>query len=96
LKVSGWITPGASETAWSIAMLLAAGAIGSWATLATRGNAVYALAIVWAFVGIVVANTIERAENVPVAVVAGSMAAAVAAALAWTRNSWRPALPARR
>jgi hypothetical protein len=95
LKVSGWMAPGASETAWSIAMLVAAGGIGSWATWATGGNAAYALAIVWAFVGIVVANTIERAENVPVAVVAGSMAAAVTAASAWARNAARTALAAR-
>src|SRR5262249_42045732 len=58
-----------------------------WATLATRGNAAYALAIVWALVGIVVANTIERAENLPVAVAAGSMAVVVAAALAWVEGA---------
>ena len=85
LKGSGWMAPGASETAWSVAMLVAAGVIGAWATLATRGNAAYALAIVWALGGIVAANTIERAENLPVAATACSMAVLVAGALARAR-----------
>jgi hypothetical protein len=95
LKVAGWITPGASETAGSIALLLAAGGIGAWATRATGGNPAYALAIVWALVGIVVANTVERAENYPVALVAATMAGAVVAAWAWSRGVTRPAPPAR-
>lgn len=92
LKDSGVIGPGASETAWSVALLLAAGVIGAWATLATRGNAAYALAIVWALGGIVVANTVERGENWPVAAAACSMAALVAAALAWARIARPPAV----
>jgi hypothetical protein len=87
------MTPGASETAWSVAMLVVAGIVGAWATLATRGNVAYALAIVWALVGIVVANTIERAENLPVAVAAGSMAVVIAAALAWARGAAGRAVP---
>jgi hypothetical protein len=90
MKGSGWMTPGASETAWSVGMLLAAGLIAAWATLATRGNVAYALAIVWARAGIIVANTIERAPNPPVALTAGAMAVVVAAALAWARVAARP------
>jgi hypothetical protein len=85
MKASGWMTPGSSETAWSVEMLVAAGVLAAWATLATRGNGAYALAIVWAPAGIVVANTIERAANPPVAVAAGSMALVVLAALGWAR-----------
>jgi hypothetical protein len=48
---------------------------------------------VWALVGIVVANTIERAENLPVAAVAGARTVVVAAA--WARGATRPVLPAR-
>jgi hypothetical protein len=93
LKGSGWMAPGASETTWSVAMLVAAGSIAAWVTLATRGNAAYATAIIWALVGIVVANTIERAKNLPVTVAAGSMAVGVAAALirariAGSARSW--------
>ena len=85
LMGSGWMAPGASETAWSVAMLVAAGVIGAWATLAMRGNAAYALAVVWALGGIVVANTIERAENRPVAATACVMAVLVAAAFTRAR-----------
>jgi hypothetical protein len=79
------MAPGTSETVWSVAMLVAAGLIAARVTLATRGNAAYATAIIWALVGVVVANTIERAENLPVAVAAGSMAVVVAATLTRVR-----------
>jgi hypothetical protein len=97
LKASGVMAPGTSETIWSVAMLLVAGVVASWATLATLGNVAYALAIVWALCGIVVANTVERAENPPVAIAAGSMALVVAAVLVWARarGAPRPAVPAR-
>jgi hypothetical protein len=92
MKNSGWMTAGASETAWSVMMLLAGGGIGAWGTCATRGNAAYALAIVWALIGIVVANTLERAQNGPVALTAGFMAVVVALALFHARRLARPAL----
>ena len=94
LKGSGWMAPGKSETAYSVAMLVAAGSVAAWVTLATGGNAAYAAAIIWALVGIVVANTVERAENVPVAIAAASMALAVAAALTRARFAARPLNPA--
>jgi hypothetical protein len=90
MKGSGWMAPGASETTWSVGMLLAAGLIAAWGTLATRGNTAYAVAIVWALVGIVVANTIERAPNPPVALTACVMAAVVTAAWTWARVAARP------
>jgi benzodiazapine receptor len=95
LKGSAWMAPGKSETAWSVAMLVAAGSIAAWVTLATRGNVAYATAIIWALVGVVVANTIERAENLPVAIAAGSMALGVAAALTWARFAARRLITAR-
>jgi hypothetical protein len=52
----------------------------------------YALAIVRALVGIAVADTVERTENLLVAAAASAMAVVVAAALAWTRGAPRPAL----
>jgi hypothetical protein len=89
LKNVGVITTGPSETVCSLAMLVVAGGIGTWATIATRGNAAYALAVIWALIGIVVANTIERAANAPVAVVAGLMAAVIAVALAAAQHASR-------
>jgi uncharacterized membrane-anchored protein len=64
-------------------------ALGTSFEEATRGNAAYATAIICALVGIVVANTIERAGNPPVAVAAGSMAMGVAAALIRARVAAR-------
>jgi hypothetical protein len=90
MKGSGWMTQGSSETTWSVGMLMAAGLIAAWATLTTRGNTAYALAIVWALGGIIVANTIERASNPPVALTAGAMAVVVAVTWAWAWIAARP------
>lgn len=95
LKGSGWLAPGLSETVWSVAMLVAAGVIASWVTLTTHGNVAYATAIIWALIGIVVANTIERAENLPIAIAAGSMAVGVAMALSRARVVAPPLVRAR-
>ena len=89
LKNDGLLESGPSETRWTVLMLLAAGAIASWVTFATRGNASYALTIVWALAGIVVANTV-RVPNTPVAFAAAAMAVALVAALIRARVSSIP------
>ena len=73
LKRSGWLDAGMPEANWTALMLLAAGALAAWVTLATRGNAFYAFTIVWALVAIVVAN-LTRERNLLVAGVAGTIA----------------------
>lgn len=82
---------GLSPTTWAVAMLAVGGFIAAALTTWTRGNAGYAGTIIWALVGIVVANTTERANPV-VAVVAGALAVLVA--LTWLRA--RRAAPAHR
>ena len=85
-KSAGLPDAGLSETQWTVLMLLTAGALASWVTVATGGNAWYALTIVWALIGIVVANVV-RAPNRTVAVVAAVMAVAVSLALLRARTS---------
>jgi hypothetical protein len=80
LKNQGLADAGLSETGWTVILLLAAGAVAARVTLASRGNAWYALTIVWALVGIVVANLV-RVPNPVVAAVAGAMALVVSLAL---------------
>lgn len=82
------ISIGLSEQTWAVVMLIAAGVIGSFATLVSRGNVGYALTIIWALIGIVVAN-LSPQPNTAVAVVAGSMAVLVAIALLRAQASVR-------
>ena len=84
LKVAGWHDLLLPEAGWAIVMLLAAGTAGAWVTVASRGNAFYALTVVWALLAIAVANVAGRSPAVGVA--AGGMALLVLAALAFSRR----------
>jgi hypothetical protein len=84
LRVSGLHNVGLSEEAWTVGMLLVAGLIGSTVTTTSRGNAAYALAVIWALVGIAVAN-VTRTPNPAIALLAGGMAALIALALLFAR-----------
>jgi hypothetical protein len=64
---------GLAPTSWAVTMIIIAGLIASSLTQWSWGNIGYALTIVWAFVGIIVANLTER-QNVVVALTAGVMA----------------------
>lgn len=81
---------GLGAQTWAIVMLLAAAVIGSFVTVVSRGNLWYALTVIWALVGVAVAN-ITRAPNTTIATVAGSMALAVALALVAARAWGGPA-----
>jgi hypothetical protein len=72
----GYTDPLISEQSWAVIMLIAAGIISAFMTSVTRGNAAYALTIVRALIGIVVANA-SGARNLVVAVTAASVAALV-------------------
>ncbi len=84
----GYTDPVFAEQTWAVIMLLVGGAISSFMTTVSRGNWGYALTIIWAFVGIVVANVVDH-PNTPVAIVAGSMAALVGVALLRARTALR-------
>lgn len=84
LKTSGFGNFGLSETNLSILLLLLAGLVGSYLTLASRGNAAYALTIIWGLIGIVVAN-ITSSPNLEVAVVAGVIVLLIALVLLRSR-----------
>jgi benzodiazapine receptor len=84
LKESGWSTIGLSEEGWAAVMLVVAGVVGSFITLWSRGNAWYASTVIWALVGIVVAN-VSRDQSTLVAAVAGGMASLIALALVFDR-----------
>lgn len=80
---------GIPPTAWAVAMLVVAGAVVSFVTSVSRGNVAYALTVIWALVGIIVANVQDK-PNTPVAITAGSMAALIAIVLLrarWARRS---------
>lgn len=68
------------QSAWAVIMLLAAGVISSLMLTVSRGNIAYAAGIIWALIGIVVANVTERSSPA-VAFTAMMMAAMVAFAL---------------
>lgn len=76
---------GIGETAWSNGLLLAAGLLASALTWWSQGNVGYALTIIWALVGIVVANVAYN-PNPRVAITAASMAVLVAITLMYTRE----------
>lgn len=76
------------EQTWAVVMLVVAGLISSFTTTAGRGNIPYALAIIWALVGVVVTN-VTRYQNPVVAATAGGMAALLAIVLVWARTAVR-------
>ncbi len=79
LKASGFGGFGLAAGAWAVAMLIVAAGIALFVTLVSRGNVWYALTIVWALVGIAVAN-LTREPSPAVAVVAGGAAVLIALA----------------
>lgn len=80
----GYTEPFVSEYIWAIVMLVAAGTISAFTIRATRGNAAYAGGILWALIGISVANATERSSPA-VAITAGVMALLVGLVLIWVR-----------
>lgn len=70
--------------AWAVIMLLVAGLISALMTSASRGNLAYAAGIIWALIGIVVANVTER-PNAAVALTASVMVVLVGLTLIRTR-----------
>lgn len=78
----GYTQLGLGEPAWATIMLLIAGALTSFTVLANRGNRPYAAGIIWALVGIAVANLTVR-PHPPIAALALGIALVVAGA------SWR-------
>lgn len=83
LNASGYTELGLGPQAWAIVMLLTAGAVASLVTAVSRGTVAYALTIIWALVGVVVANV---GDHPPVAVAAGVVIAIVAAVVIRTRG----------
>lgn len=85
LKQYGIVTPlGLSETTWAVLMLVVAGLLGAFTTQRSRGNVGYALAVIWALIGIVVANVTNQ-PNTVVAFTASGLAAFVALTLLASR-----------
>lgn len=84
LDWAGFPRAGLSDPLWASIMAVIGTAIGSGVTLWSRGNPGYALTVVWALVGIAVAN---RELNPGLAVVATGGAVAVASALLWAQRS---------
>ena len=96
LRATGLTAPGGAEPALAALAIAAAAGGAAWATVASRGNAWYALTVVWALTAIVAANAgrppvrpPERPRNPMVAAVAGAAAGAVLGALAYGRRKRR-------
>jgi hypothetical protein len=89
LRASGYVSLlGLSETVWASLMLLIAGGVAAFVLVVSRGNVGYGFTILWAFVGIIVANLI-RDPNTLIAVLAGLVAASIGIVFWWSRS--RPA-----
>jgi translocator protein len=80
LQASGFGNFLVSNQTWAVIMLVIGGIIASFATFRSRGNPGYALTVIWALVGIIVANS-AIAANFWVAVTAGIMAGLIGLAL---------------
>ncbi|GAC1366116.1 MAG: tryptophan-rich sensory protein [Ktedonobacteraceae bacterium] len=91
LQSAGFSNVGLSNQNWTIVMLIVGTLIASFTTYRSRGNLGYALTLVWAFIGVVVAN-IVRTPGVPVAITAGIMAVALMAVLFIARANGRTAV----
>jgi hypothetical protein len=76
----GYTDPIFREQTWAVMMLLVAGMISSFMTTVAKGNIPYGLGIIWALIGVVVANVMQT-PNTAVAVTAAGMAALVVLAL---------------
>ncbi len=92
LKATGFSGTIFADTTWAVLMLIVAGMIGSFVTYVSRGNGAYALTVMWALVGIMVANVID-APNVAVATAASCMAAIIALVLLLAQQKARTSTP---
>lgn len=88
LYSSGIRNPFVSDPTWAVIMLLVAGAIGSFVTIVSRGNIGYALTLVWALIGVIVAN-IAIQSNPLVATTAGFVAVLILAVWTWSAHRSR-------
>ena len=98
LRYTGITAPGGAEAALSALAIAAAAGGAAWATVVSRGNAWYALTVVWALTAIAAANAgppplrpAERPRSLLVAAVAGVATSAVLGALAYGRSRRRVA-----
>lgn len=93
LKDTGFDNVLFSDQTWAIVMLIIGTLIGAFVTWVSRGNYWYGLAIVWALVGIVVAN-LTRTTNVPVVLTAavGAVVVGLVLLVAWLSNRRQAAI----
>jgi len=80
LASSGFSNVLLSNQNWAIVMLSIGGLIASFVTFKSRGNIGYALTVIWALMGVVVANVV-RTPSVPVVIMASLAATVVALVL---------------
>jgi hypothetical protein len=94
LQANGFSNVLIPDEAWAVLMLAVAGAIAAFVTAVSRGNIFYALTIIWALIGVIVAN-ITREPNLIVAVTAGVAAGVIALVLTRSRanDSTTPRAP---
>jgi hypothetical protein len=84
LQTAGFSNVLLPDQAWAVLMLVVASGIAAFVTAVSRGNIFYALTIIWALIGVVIAN-IAREPNLLVAVTAGAGAGIIALVLARSR-----------
>jgi len=84
LQNSGWSSAALGETGWSVLLLLLAGILAVFITLASRGNLWYVLTVLWALIAIVAANLSSQRTS-SVALLAGALALVVISAMLWSR-----------
>jgi hypothetical protein len=84
LQSSGFSNVGLSNQSWTILMIIVGTLIASFTTYKSQGNLGYALTLVWAFIGIAVANS-ARTPSLLVALTATSMAIVLTAVLLISR-----------
>ncbi len=83
LDASGFSNVLLSNQNWTIVMLIVGTLIASFVTFRSRGNIGYALTVMWALLGIAVANVV-RTPSTPVVITASSALAVVALVLVVT------------
>jgi hypothetical protein len=82
LVAAGWNGFGVGEVVWAI-LVIAAAAVIALVMLILRGDIAFALVVLWAFLGIVLARLNGPISSVPVAIGAVASGGIVLAGIVW-------------
>ena len=92
LQIFGISIAGIGETGMSFLLLLLSGILALFITVASRGNIWYVMTILWALIGISIAN-LNREGTISVAFLAAGLALVIVLVMLWSRSSGKRMKP---